>query len=316
MWRRSEVEAMGMTGAQIDQRCREGVWEHVRHGVVGVPEPNLDLEQRHRRLIHATWAGLRPGAVISHASAAVLHGLPVPAAMLQRVWITRPGRSGRISHLLHLCRAELADEEVVEVDGLPTTSRVRTCLDLTRRLMLTEGVILADAALHTTRAQPASDPANDDIRAELLESVRRGVWGDARATRTLRFADGRSESPGESRSRMMMHRLGIELPDLQVEVFDEDGLAGRSDFGWRSRRLLGEYDGVGKYLRDLRPGENPADVVWREKRREDRLRRTGHGVVRWTKAELANPPAFRRLLLGALNDHRVLCEPPDPHAAS
>lgn len=294
---------MGMTAAEIEQRCRDGVWEHVRHGIVGVPEPDLTPEERHRRLIHATWAGLRPGAVISHASAAVLHGLPVPASTLQRVWITRPGRGGRISHLVHLCRAELSEGDIVEADGLAVTSRVRTCVDMVRRLGFTEGVVLADAALRTTKQHPRADPANDGVRGELLECVRRGVWGDGRAQRTLRFADGRSESPGESRSRVMMHRLGIEPPNLQLEIFDDRGLAGRTDFDWRDGRLLGEYDGLGKYLRDLRPGENPADVVWREKRREDRLRRTGRGVVRWTKAELADPPLFRRLLLDALNEH-------------
>lgn len=258
-------------------------------GVLGEARPDLYPEEKHRRLITAAWRGLRPGGVVSHASAAILHGLPVPSSMLDRVWVTRPGRGGRISPLLHLCRADLDEGDVVEVDGMATTSITRTCLDLTRRLGFTAGVILADAALH-----------RDADRLALMEGVRRGVRGDARARRTLAFADGRSESPTESRSRVLMHQLGIEIPDLQVEIYDERGFAGRCDFCWRERRLLGEYDGRGKYLRDSGLAIDPAEVVWREKRREDRLRRCDYDMVRWTKAELADPPAFRRLILGAL----------------
>jgi hypothetical protein len=82
----------------------------------------------------------------------------------------------------------------------------------------------------------------------------------------------------------------LPLPDLQVEVRRPDGvLVGRSDFGWRRQRVLGEFDGRVEYGRLLRPGQAPGDAVFAEKRREDALRRAEWGVVRWVWADLAAP---------------------------
>lgn len=137
-----------------------------------------------------------------------------------------------------------------------------------------------------------SDPLT---KQELVEQVarrrddnaRRGV---ARIEAVAAFADGRAESPKESESRVLIAELGFAAPDLQVEVFDQDGLAGRADFGWEHVKVLGEYDGKGKYFDDrLSGGLTPEQVVWNEKRREDRLRAAGFRVVRWDAEDLADP---------------------------
>jgi hypothetical protein len=101
------------------------------------------------------------------------------------------------------------------------------------------------------------------------------------------FGDGRSESPGESLSRVALARLGLPAPALQFEVHDGSGLlVGRADFGWEEQRTLGEFDGKVKYGRLLRPGQLSEDVVYQEKRREDALRDLGWQVVRWSWADL------------------------------
>jgi len=71
-------------------------------------------------------------------------------------------------------------------------------------------------------------------------------------------------------------------------VYDAHGrLVGITDFAWPDHRLLGEFDGKEKYARFLRPGEQPGDAVFREKRREDELRRvTGWAMVRVVWADL------------------------------
>ena len=97
----------------------------------------------------------------------------------------------------------------------------------------------------------------------------------------IEFADGRSESVGETRSRVALWRAGLPTPLLQWEIG-----ADRVDFGWLMRRTVGEFDGKVKYGRLLRPGQSPGDVVFEEKVREDRLRATGLTVVRWIWREL------------------------------
>jgi hypothetical protein len=101
------------------------------------------------------------------------------------------------------------------------------------------------------------------------------------------FADGRSESAGESHSRVVLHRIGLPPSTLQLEVLDPSGrLVGRCDFGWEEQRTLGEFDGLVKYGRLLKPGQTVADVVYAEKLREDALRDEGWQMVRWGSADL------------------------------
>ena len=102
-------------------------------------------------------------------------------------------------------------------------------------------------------------------------------------------ADGRAANPGESWSRALLIAAGLAPTDLQVEVRDGRGLAGYADFGWLPRRVLGEFDGRGKYGVDA---TGAADAVWGEKVREDRIRACDYAVVRWTWADLYEPGQF------------------------
>jgi very-short-patch-repair endonuclease len=61
------------------------------------------------------------------------------------------------------------------------------------------------------------------------------------------------------------------------------------DFWWPSARVIGEFDGKGKYLREeYSGGRSIADIVIDEKLREDRLRALGATVVRWGWSEAAS----------------------------
>src|SRR5699024_9376352 len=92
-------------------------------------------------------------------------------------------------------------------------------------------------------------------------------------------ADGRAESPGESLSRARFFEWGLPRPELQVDFRDDDGHIGRVDFWWQDRGVVGEFDGRTKY--GATAGRS-AEALWQEKLREDRLRRRGVAVVRWT----------------------------------
>ncbi|WGT46915.1 hypothetical protein [Tessaracoccus lacteus] len=67
-----------------------------------------------------------------------------------------------------------------------------------------------------------------------------------------------------------------------MELFDRNGiLIARPDFLWEGVRLVGEVDGRWKYDELLRHGETSADVIMREKRREEAIRQAGYWIVRW-----------------------------------
>ncbi|MFW8745876.1 hypothetical protein, partial [Mesorhizobium japonicum] len=112
------------------------------------------------------------------------------------------------------------------------------------------------------------------------------------------FADAASGSAGESLSRVAIHRAGLPAPVLQQRFDDAAGLAGIVDFWWPEAGVIGEFDGVGKYLRDLSGrGRDTAQIVIDEKRREDRLRALGFRVVRWGWRAARSRGELRSLLI-------------------
>jgi hypothetical protein len=211
----------------------------------------------------------------------VLHGLPVWGDPLRLVHLTRGSGTGKRRGHLHLHVTPVEPEETVLLDGFRVTSLARTVVDLGRALPLQQAVAAGDAALRA-----GLDPV-DLTQAVDRAQGRRGIAAARRATSLL---DVRSESAGESASRVVLHELGLPPSDLQLEVLDDRGrLVGRCDFGWPEHRTVGEFDGRIKYGRLLRPGQTSEEIVYAEKRREDALRDLGWQVVRWNWADLLQP---------------------------
>ena len=164
------------------------------------------------------------------------------------------------------------------------TTLARTVFDLLRTLTMERSVPIGDAALRLGLTLE-----------ELAEVAGRCIgWrGMLQARRAINFLDARSESAGESYSRVLLDRIGIPTPIPQYEVWRQGVLVGRADFGWEKFRTLGEFDGKEKYGRLLKPGQTAADAVFAEKRREDALRDLGWQIVRWIWKD---PEELRRRL--------------------
>lgn len=106
----------------------------------------------------------------------------------------------------------------------------------------------------------------------------------------IELADGRRESPGETRLGHAFHLMRLAVTP-QFEIRDGDFRA-VADFKVNGVKVLVEFDGRVKYSRgegEMDPFGNrrPAhEVLWAEKRREDRLRALGYEVVRVTWEDL------------------------------
>jgi hypothetical protein len=273
---RRDLLADGLTDAELRGLRRRGVLDVLRPGsYLHGPEPD-DAAARHLLEIRAALPALGADTVISHTSAAAVHGLPLWAVRLDRVHATRNRGSGaRRSGVVQLHAAVLLPDEVTVAGGLPVTSVARTIADLGRMLPFEAALVPADGALFRRLVTPDA----------LADAVERGAHrprnGDAR--RVVAFADARSESPGETRSRVAIRRAGLPAPALQYRT---SGF--RCDFGWEEHGTVAEFDGRIKYGRCLRPGQDPGDAVFEEKVREDALRDRGLQVVRWIWAELGS----------------------------
>ncbi|MEQ7009209.1 type IV toxin-antitoxin system AbiEi family antitoxin domain-containing protein [Actinopolymorpha sp. B17G11] len=168
---------------------------------------------------------------------------------------------------------------LLRVDGPAVTSVARTVLDLARLSSFDAGVVVADCGLRRGAKR-------SELVTELLAC--RDWAGSRTASRVVAFADGRSESPGESLARVAFDELRLPTPELQAVFRTRDGsVVARTDFLFREYGTVVEFDGRRKYYRDLGNDADPGEVVWREKLREDALREHfGLEVVRLTWADL------------------------------
>jgi hypothetical protein len=200
----------------------------------------------------------------------------------------------------HGSRRDIEDELGL-YQGILASVPARAVWEVACRSSLEGGVVTADSALHQTPQLKEALDALEDCFALFPGSVK--------GRTVMRLADGRSDSPGESVTRVQYYRYGIPTPDLQFDVFDDRGvLIGTADFYWEDFRHLGEFDGKMKYQKLLRPGESPSDCVFREKRREDAMRADRRGMSRFIWVDVMPRNARRTMtqLRAALDQSRRL----------
>lgn len=267
----AQARAAGYTEAEVRARVSSGRWRRLRRGAYTSAATWEAADERVRHSLLAASAALTVGAdaAVSHTSAALLLGAPT-LGWPDQVQVTRGSGGHRISGAV-VHRAPLLAEDVLVREGIRLTTPRRTLLDVARTEPFRAAVVIADGLL---RAGLLDSADLDALRGAPLAGRGAGA-----ARRALDFADGLSDNPGESLSRVAIHAAGLPPPELQVELAARgpDGPGIRVDFLWRRQRLVGEFDGRLKY-------QAPADL-YAEKRREDRIRAMGYGVVRWGWAE-------------------------------
>ena len=283
-YRFADLVEQGHDEYSIRTQVRSGELSSVRHGGYALDLDPDSPEARHRALIRTTVPLLNDDAVLSHCSAALLWGLPVPRRLLTKVHVThdRPG-GGHVRTWTHTHSSALPSLEIAEVEGLRITSLARTAVDTARLCSNQEALQIVDAAWRML--DTPTDLAAACEMAGRCHGIRAARWA-------LAHADPRSESPGESLSRYWMIMGKIPTPTLQLEILDPGGnFVARADFAWEEYRVLGEFDGRIKYASSLN-GQPLAEVVMREKERENRLRALGWWVYRWTWDDLRHGQRF------------------------
>ena len=269
-------------------RDRAG-WHQVSHGV-WAPRAvwdGLDPGQRHAALVHATVLRCRPEArhVIAAESAAAVWGLPRVERWPDSVRVLVHSRRDGGSSLLRPCLG--AETAPVPVSGLLVTPVARTVVDLARTGSLATAVAAADHALRHRLCTPV------ELAAEVA-AVGPRSRGRSAATLVRDLADPASMSAGESLSRVQMFLLE---PPAAAAAGRAGGRRGaHRPHGLRVAGRRGEFDGRVKYR--VPEGADPqsaGEVVWAEKRREDRLRRRVL-VARWVWSVAMDRPALGRVL--------------------
>lgn len=232
------------------------------------------------------WAGVDPGTdarltIIAEAlpaggalaglTAARLHGLELPEGGCVEIVVPPNSGVSRRGDARVRC-VKLAPGDVLWRGGLPLTSPLRTCFDLAHRLPLVAAVAAIDMALHQGLIEL------EEFRHYV--EAQSGAGGVVRARRVLDLAEPKSESPMETRLRLLLVRSGLPRPEAQVELHDARGrFVGRPDLFYREASLGLEYD-----------GENHRDRLVSDNRRQNALQAIGVTLLRYTYSDLYERP--------------------------
>ena len=228
---------------RLAERVRAGDLDRVRPGVLMEPlddglRPHEVSELTTLRTVRAVVERSRSDFWVSHQTALRLHGC----------WTFRGGTAVHVTHLSNpnidqdetdVVRhwTNLPDRDRCAVGGIQVTTLERSLVDSIRTLEPDAALVAADSAFRRGASTAL-------VQRIVAESV--GKRGIVQARETLRQADPRSGSPGESLVRSAMHRVRDVSPCPQIPVRTRIGTHW-VDVGWPDLKVGFEFDGAIKY---------------------------------------------------------------------
>ena len=279
-FRRSDLAAWGMDDATLRALIRRRLAVRLRHGIYTdvslLDAAYADETRMHLLNLSAAVLGLDYPAYAFGQSAAVLLGLPLPHRVPENLSLIRPLRSDlralrrpSTHHLvlpnLIVTTHSLNPATTGITDGIPVVGRHLAAISTAAQLPLDWAVGVLDSVLW-------DEPDAAGLLRETLDDwpLMRGCGVVRRA---LDIARPGAQTILESLSRVRLCRAGLPEPQLQVPMYDAQGLIGIVDMWWESLGVVGEADGAVKY--------DDRQVLYQEKIREDRIRAKGLRFVRW-----------------------------------
>lgn len=215
----------------------------------------------------------------AHATAARLHGMPLPHDLEEDPFIHIVTRTAdnRVRRMEVVGHRGLETRRVVEIAGLPVVSPADTWVDLGeyvgpgRPVGLDDIIAAGDAAANLERSV-------ESLGLALRGRVRpRGKVTLDYALPNVRLG---SRSAMETRSRLMVVRAGLPEPEMNLELYSPSGKwLGMGDLGWKEQRVVGEYQGVQFHSRE-------------RDRRHDDLRRIRIEKGDWRYLEILSADVF------------------------
>jgi len=252
--------------------------ERALYAIAGAPE------SRRQAVLAAVFAG-GPHATAASETAADLWGWPGFSDV--SILISTPygcDHEFTLGRLRQSCL--LPEEHVVTRDGIRLTCPARTLFDLAARVSFKRLERAANTALAKRQVTIVA------MRRMLTDLGKRGRPGTRRfrlLVEKLERARGHPESNLEDDFLRLVVEHGLPEPQLQVEIFDDDGFIARVDDLWRPQMLIAEVDSDWFHTAPL---DEEADAV-----RDKRLRALGYEIVRFSEHQIQRRPEYvnRRL---------------------
>ena len=208
-------------GSALHSRAARGELVRLRRGVYADSGAWSDAtpSRRYAALLLAAAETRSFTPVFSHVSAAFIWGLPIIGRWPVEAHLMSMGQRGLHSKNGVVWHHDtISADDVTELRGLLVTTLERTLLDVAKTGSFVSAVASIDFATKRSLALPDGTTAPGVNKGALLERLRRDGprRGSAVARDAIEFSDARSGSPGESLSRVQIHRLGFPPPRLQT----------------------------------------------------------------------------------------------------
>lgn len=225
---------------------------------------------------------LPSGAIFSHVSAALIHGLDPPFPATEAAEVIRPGFH-RAKKTLRTRDRALDSAEMADIGDLPVTTVARTLLDLASDYPLEVSVPFISEALRRNLTSCES----------LRDNIRTGTRGCRRAVQAIALASPAHESAGEALCAVKFFRFNIVGMIPQVNTYDRSGKwIARNDFRHDRHPLIVEVHGVGKYYLNA-AGPDQASSANHE--RHMKLLNAGYRVFNLVWADLFRTSEFAKI---------------------
>lgn len=266
---RAQARAAGWSDDRIRHRLRTGGWLWLLgRGLVeaGTPETPAAV----------AWAAhlTVPHGVLSHRTAGLLAGFPLPGADLRPAHLLADRHHRVAGVVIH--RMPLGEDEQTVHHGLPVTSRARTALDCLADLP-------SEEALRLWAWLRSRSVLDESMLARAVREDRFGWPGTPVLLGLLATVRGGAASHAERRLHRFLKRAGFNGWVAGAKVRDRSGrIVAEVDVLFERERVVIEMDGF-----DAHSGR-AAFVA--DRRRERLLADLGYWVIRVTWADLDEMP--------------------------
>jgi very-short-patch-repair endonuclease len=266
-----QLQLLGLGRSGVSRRAKNGRLYRVHRCVYAVGRP--DLTQRGHWMAAVLACG--PKAVLSHRSAAALHG--IRRDNRAKTDVTLPTRSARSRPTIDVhTSVTLEAADITSVDRIPCTTVARTLIDLgdiVDRRAIERAVDQAEVlrvfdgkAVHEALARAGPRRGAGVLRA-VLESYQEPTLTDREM---------------EERFLALCRRAALPSPAVNTWITLGDGVSYKADFLWRGHMLVVETDSRGFHSHRA--------AFENDRLRDQRLTLAGFTVVRFTWRQIERDP--------------------------
>jgi very-short-patch-repair endonuclease len=272
----AQARDQGVAKGRLRGSDLEAPFHGARQVAMSDSSDELDAQQRVVRLCRSYFTVAPAHTTISHGTAAVIYGMPVPRWLRDRAEIDvtvprladQPRGKNVIGHRIDLPATRT-------FAGLPLMTPEETWVRLASALGLDDLIIAGDFLVR--RKHPLSSLERIVYELGRLQRIR----GSRLARCAAEEIRAGTDSPPETKLRVVIVRAGLPEPVIGFRVHDDGYFVGTPDLAYPEYRIALEYEGDGH--------RTSANVFRDDIARRELFEDAGWRVIRVTAADLHDP---------------------------